>query len=207
MTTAPPLHLAEFRLVRALRAQEGEGPFTQLWNAQAGHLWSAVRGAVRSDAEALGWLASFRIDLAEKAASFNLEEALGAQVGRALYHHLRDGLPAGGELPAARLPPTQEGVAELPPRVRLGYLVDILFDWTPPDPAVRAAYRLLEPAADTNARLVVYTACLRSPPVEALIFPPGLPPSMPAPRRYRPSPLIAALGTALLVAAIAWYLA
>ncbi len=207
MTTAPPLDLAEFRLVRALRAREGEGPFTQLWNAQAGHLWSVVRGVVRSDAEALGWLASFRIDLAEEAASFNLEEALGAQVGRALYRHLRDGLPPGSQLPASRLPPTPEGVAVLPPRVRLGYLVDIFFDWTPPDPAVRTAYRLLEPAADTNARLVVYAACLRSPPVEALIFPPGLPPRPPAPpAKRRISLLIAAAGGALILAVLAWSL-
>lgn len=203
MTMPATLDLAEFRLLRALREQGGEGPFTQLWNAQAGHLWSVLRGVFGRDEEALGWMASFRVDLAQRAASFRLEEPLAPQVGAALYAHVCEALPEGGMLPWGPLPPTPASLAELPQRTRLGYLVDLFFDWTPPDPSVRVAYGLLEPAADTNARLVVYAACLRSPPVAALIFPPGLPPG-PArsPGRGR---LLLVFG--LLVAMIATFLA
>ncbi len=186
MTTPATLDLAEFRLLRALREQGGEGPFTQLWNAQAGHTWSVLRGVFGRDEEALGWMASFRVELAQRATSFRLEEALAAQVGQALYGHVHAALPEGGMLPWGPLAPTPLGVAELPQRTRLGYLVDLFFDWTPPDPSVRVAYSLLEPAADTNARLVVYAACLRSPPASALIFPAGVPPQpAPTPGRAR----------------------
>lgn len=173
---APPLDLAEFRLLQALRASPAGPVFTQLWNAQAGAAWSVFRALVDGDDQAIGWMASFRLDLAERAASFRVDEGVAPQVGRALYGHAHPAFLAPGLLPTAALSPDEIGIRALPPSARLAYLVDLFFDWTPPDPAVAGAYRLLEPAGDTNARLLVHTALLRNPPAEALILPPGVAP-------------------------------
>ncbi len=171
----PPLDLAEFRLLRALKANSGGAPFTQLWNAHAGAAWSVLRALVERDAEAIGWMASFRLDLAANIGRLRIDEGLAPQVGRALYAHVRPSLTDEGPLPETPLTPDEAGVRQLPPSIRLAYLVDLFFDWTPPDPRVRLAYRLLEPAADTDARLVVHAALLQNPPGDALILPPGVP--------------------------------
>ena len=191
------MDLAEFRLLRALRSGTGAA-FTQLWNAQAGAAWSVFRALVDADSEALGWMGSFRVDLQERTASFRADEGVAPQVGRALYEHALASFSDTGPLPTHTLSQDELGVRQLPACTRLGYLVDLFFDWTPPDPTVRAAYRLLEPSADTDARLLVHTALLRNPPGDALILPPGvtLPPERPpAPPRLR---LALAGGAALL---------
>lgn len=196
------MDLAEFRLLRALRAGTGAA-FTQLWNAQAGAAWSVFRALVNEDSEALGWMGSFRVDLQERTPSFRADEGVAPQVGRALYEHALASFSETGPLPTHTLPQDELGVRQLPACTRLGYLVDLFFDWTPPDPSVRAAYRLLEPSADTDARLLVHTALLRNPPGEALILPPGvtLPPERPpAPPRLR----FALLGGAVLAAILAF---
>ncbi len=177
----PPLDLAEFRLLQALRADPAGPAFTQLWNAQAGAGWSVFRALVDRDDDAIGWMATFRLDLAERAQGLRVDEGVAPQVGRALYEHALPAFSGPGVLPTDTLTPDEAGIRALPTSARLAYLVDLFFDWTPPDPAVVAVYRLLEPAEDTNARLLVHTALLRNPPAEALMLPPGFSPS-----HYRP---------------------
>ncbi len=193
-----PLDLAEFRLLQALRASPAGPAFTQLWNAQAGAGWSVFRALVDRDEDAIGWMASFRLELGERAPSFRVDEGVAPQVGRALYEHALPAFPGPGVLPTDALTPDESGVRELPASARLAYLVDLFFDWTPPNPAVRDAYRLLEPAGDTNARLLVHSALLRNPPAEALILPPGVAPSV-----YRPPTGFRALWPWLLGALLA----
>jgi hypothetical protein len=168
-----PLDLAEFRLLRALKSGHGGAAFLQLWNAQAGATWSVFRALVDRDVEAVGWMASFRLDLHERAGRLRPDQPLGPQVGEALYAHALPSFAARGALPAGPLSPDEAGVRALPPSTRLAYLVDLFFDWTPPDPRLPQAYRLLEPAADTDARLLVHTALMRTAPAEVLLFPPG----------------------------------
>lgn len=199
------MDLAEFRLLRALRAGTGAA-FTQLWNAQAGAAWSVFRALVAEDSEALGWMGSFRVDLQERITAFRADEGVSPQVGRALYEHALASFSETGPLPTHTLSQDELGVRQLPACTRLGYLVDLFFDWTPPDPTVRAAYRLLEPSADTDARLLVHTALLRNPPGEALILPPGvtLPPeSPPAPPRLLLA-LGAGAGLLVVLAFLGW---
>lgn len=181
---AATLDLAEFRLLRAAKSGGGAA-FTQLWNAQAGAAWSVFRAMVERDDDAVGWMASFRLELAERAAAFRVEEGLGPQVGRALWEHARPSFAAAGPLPEGPLTSDEAGLRRLPAATRLAYLVDLFFDWTPPDPTVRQAYRLLEPAEDTDARLLIHAALLRNPPAEALILPPGVRPPASARRTVR----------------------
>jgi hypothetical protein len=193
-----PADLAEFRLLRALRAGQ-PGAFPTLWNAQAGAVWSVIRALANTDAEALGWATSFRVDLAERVVDFGTGDPVAAQVGGALYAHLHEGFavgPAGGgvgaPLPPGPLPPTEEGARRIPPAARLLYLVDLFFDV--PIGAVEplagrearhtldAVRRLIEPGDDTDARLYVHTALMRPAPADALILPPGAEPPPPKPR-------------------------
>ena len=48
---AAPHDLAEFRLLRVLRSGFGGAAFLQLWNAQAGAMWSVFRAMVDRDAD------------------------------------------------------------------------------------------------------------------------------------------------------------
>jgi hypothetical protein len=168
-----PLDLAEFRLLRALKSGLGGAAFLQLWNAQAGATWSVFRALVDRDADAVGWMASFRLDLHERAVRLRADQPLAPQVGEALYEHALASFAGGGPLPSGPLTPDENGVRALPASTRLAYLVDLFFDWTAPDPRLRDAYRLLEPAEDTDARLLVHTALMRTAPAETLLFPPG----------------------------------
>ncbi|MFZ5475773.1 MAG: hypothetical protein ACOZNI_03265 [Myxococcota bacterium] len=185
-----PADLAEFRLLRALRGGQ-PGAFPSMWNAQAGAAWSVVRAMCGTDREAIGWMTSFRLDLAERAADFHTDAPVAAQVGHALYEHLRAGFRRGSALPPGPLTPDEAGVRRVPESERLIYLVDLFFDVTLEDGPeggrevarrVDAVRRLLEPTHDTDARLLVHSALLRTPPVEALILPPGAEPPPPRPR-------------------------
>ncbi len=201
---ATPLDLAEFRLLRALKSGFGGAAFIQLWNSQAGAVFSVFRALVDRDAEAVGWMASFRLDLHENVSRLHPDRPLGPQVGEALYGHALASFAGGGRLPEGPLTPDEAGVRALPASTRLAYLVDLFFDWTPPDPRLREAYRLIEPAEDTDARLLVHTALMRTPPPEALLFPPGSEPSYAhaPPRRVGRFRLLALFG-GLLVGAVA----
>lgn len=199
----PSTDLAEFRMLRALRAGQ-PGAFPSLWNAQAGALWSVTRALCATDAEALGWMASFRVELGERAPSFSADRPLGPQVGEALYTHL---LPQCGDFAPpvpARLTPDLAGVALIPSGMRLAYLVALYFDVDAEAlpgmdatrvAALREVARRLEPGDDTDAHLLIHTVLLRSPPVAALILPPGSEPATPPSRAgwY-------ALGGALVIA-------
>lgn len=201
-----PADLAEFRLLRALRAGQ-PGAFPSVWNAQAGPCWSVFRALTESDGEALGWMASFRLDLSERAVQFNAGEALAPQMGRALVEHVGDVFDDDEPLPTEPLTPDEAGLRCLPLGTRMLYLVDLFFDWSPPDPRVRAAYRLLEPAQDTDARLLVHAALMKSPPAAALILPPGAedeaPPVSPARRGVFLIAAVGALALAVLPLALA----
>ncbi len=138
---------------------------------------------------------------------FNPAEALAPQLGRALIEHAADAFTDDRPLPTASLTPDEAGLRALPLGTRLLYLVDLFFDWSPADPRVRAAYRLLEPAQDTDARLLVHAGLMRNAPAAALILPPGAEPEAPlvSPAR-RGVFAIAALGAlalALLPLAVA----
>ena len=168
--------LSEFRLLRALRAGQ-PGAWPSMWNAFAGDIWSVFRALVDSDTEALGWMASLRVDLAEEAQHFSASESLAPQVGRVLLAHAEAAFAGEGPLPEGPLTPDERGVRALPPRVRLRYLVDLFFDYAVADPGVRRAYALLEPSQDTDARMLVHAALLRAPPAGALVLPPGATPT------------------------------
>ncbi len=195
------LDLAEFRLLRALRAGTGAA-FIQLWNAHAGAVWTVFRALVDHDREALGWMASFRLDLQGRTTQFRADEGVSQQVGHALYDHACASFSEVAPLPEGPQPPDETGVRHLPPSARLGYLVDLFFDWTPPDDTIVAAYRLLEPAADTDARLVVHTALLRNPPAEAFILPPGGLPSSDLPPRWHRTGLILGIAGGIMLAGV-----
>ncbi len=197
-----PVDLAEFRLLRALRSGAGGAPFVQLWNAQAGAMWSVFRAMVERDEEAIGWMASFRLALQERVNELRVDEPVGPQVGRALYAHAVKELGASGGMPEGPLTPDEAGLRELPPGTRLAYLVDLFFDWAPPEPTVRAAHRLLEPDDDTDSRLLVYTALLRNPPGEAKILPPGEAPEPSTPRRAAALPFV--MGVVMALGLGAW---
>lgn len=186
---AAPADLAEFRLLRALRAGQ-PGAFPSLWNAQIGSVWSVVRAMTASDAEALGWVTTFRVDLAERVASFDTELPLARSVGLALYRHVRGAFPATEPLPEGPLPATEAGLRSLPPGARLPYLVHLFFDVDEAElcraaeadvrPVLRAVARRMEPGEDTDARLATHAELMRTPPAEALFLPPG---NEPPPRR------------------------
>lgn len=205
---AAPHDLAEFRLLRVLRSGFGGAAFLQLWNAQAGAMWSVFRAMVERDADALGWMASFRLELHERVGRLRADQPLAAQIGEALYEHALPSFGGGGPLPTGPLTPNEAGVRALPNSTRLAYLVDLFFDWTAPDPRIREAYRLLEPAEDTDARLLVHSALMRTPPADALLFPPGADPAARHASGRRPSHfrLVALFGGLLLgaVLAAAW---
>lgn len=192
--------LSEFRLLRALRAGQ-PGAWPSLWNAFAGDIWSVFRALVDTDAEALGWMASLRVDLAEEAQHFSASESLAPQVGRVLLAHAEAAFSGEGPLPEGPLTPDERGVRALPPRVRLRYLVDLFFDYTVADPGVRRAYALLEPSQDTDARMLVHAALLRAAPAGALVLPPGATPPRRSWWRWFVPGVVA--GT-LLVVACAW---
>lgn len=192
--------LSEFRLLRALRAGQA-GAWPSLWNAFAGDIWSVFRALVDTDAEALGWMASLRLDLAEEAQHFSASESLAPQVGRVLLAHADAAFSAEGPLPDGPLTPDERGVRALPPRTRLRYLVDLFFDHSVEDPAVRRACALLEPSQDTDARMLVHAALLRAAPAAALVLPPGATPPRRSPWRWFVPGV--ALGTVLMVG---WWL-
>lgn len=198
--------LASFRLVRALRAGQ-PGAFPSLWNAQAGSVWSVVRAMVATDAVALGWMTSFRVELGELVVGFDPEIPLAEQVGLALHAHLAPAFRRDAPLPEGPLAPDDAGLRALPERARLLYLLALYFDLADDDLArraggdapalVRAVAHRLEPAEDTDAHQVAHAALLRNPPATALILPPGA--DTPPPRR----PWGWWIAGALLVAAIA----
>ncbi len=186
-----PADLAEFRLVRALQTGQ-PGAFPTLWNAQAGAVWSVIRALCATDAEAIGWATTFRVELAERASSLGTGEPVAAQVGLLLYTHLRAGFPGTAALPDGPLPATEAGARQLPEAARLVYLVDLFFD-VPMASLERlagkgtratldAVHRLMEPADDTDARLYVHAALMRPAPAAALILPPGAEPPPPRSR-------------------------
>jgi hypothetical protein len=183
--------LSEYRLVRALRAGQ-PGAFPSLWNAHVGSIWSVVRALVGSDAEALGWVTTFRVDLASRVAAFDPELSLPAQVGAALHAHLAAAFPTVAPLPEGPLAPTEDGLRAVPVGARLLYLLDLFFD-VPEDvlvrgadpearPVLHAVMRLLEPSGDTDARLFTHATLLRTPPLGALFLPPGNEPPAARPR-------------------------
>lgn len=186
-----PADLAEFRLVRALQTSQ-PGAFPTLWNAQAGAVWSVIRALCRHDADAIGWATTFRVELAERASALGTGDPVAAQVGLHLYAHLRAGFPGTAPLPPPPVPATEAGARQIPEAARLLYLVDLFFD-VPIDALERlagrearhtldAVHRLLEPRDDTDARLYVHAALMRSAPAAALILPPGAEPAPPKPR-------------------------
>jgi hypothetical protein len=205
-----PADLAEFRLVRALRSGQA-GAFPTLWNAQVGAIWSVIRALTADDREAVGWTTSFRVELSERAPEMGTSEPMPVQVGLALFRHLKDGFPGVAPLPDGPIPPTEAGLRQIPPQARLLYLVDLFFD-VPVDPLERLAgqpvrrlldtvHRLMEPSADTDARLYVHAALMRPAPMDVLFLPPGLGPPPPRPRWWIP---VVAGGLVLALAAVPW---
>lgn len=172
MSPHPPADLAEFRLARALRTG-GPGAFVQLWNGQAGATWSVFSTCCAHEAEALGWMHSFRLDLGERVSQFQAGMPLRPQVGKALLEHVGGGFDDHDAMPEGPLSPDEAGVRRLPRALRAQYLVDLFFDYTAPGDSLRRAYHLLEPAGDTDARLVIHEALMRNPPAAALVLPPG----------------------------------
>lgn len=183
--------LADYRLLHALRTGQAGG-FAGLWNSHLGPAWSVLRVLCESEAEAMGWITTFRLDLAQRVMRFTAEEPLAVQVGLALFQHLRGGFPRTEPLPAGPLPPTEESLRRLPEAHRLLYLVELFFD-VPEDalcraagadvrPALRDVTRLMEPGGDTAARLQTHTVLLREPPPAAYFLPPRAEPPAPRPR-------------------------
>ena len=187
--------LSEYRLMRALRAGQ-PGAFPSLWSAHVGAIWSVVRALAQTDAEALGWVTTFRVDLGGRVATFDPEAPLGAQVGQALHAHLRAHFTAAQPLPTAPLPRTEAGLRQLPVALRLPYLVELFFDVPSPGPEPR-----FEGQDDTDARLYTHAALLRTPPLGALFLPPGNEAPTPKPRWGW---FVAGLCLVLIVATSAW---
>lgn len=226
--TPGPADLAEFRLVQALRAGR-PGAFPTLWNAQAGAIWSVVRALCETDAEAVGWATTFRVELGERAGEFGAGEPVAAQVGVALYQHLKEGFARTAPLPEAPVPATEEGVRRVPEAARLLYLVDLFFD-VPVEALERhagkgarrtleAVHALIDPSApvaepnatwgpdqEEDARLYVHAALMKSAPVDVLLLPPGAAPEPPRPKWWL---LVVALalvvGLASLPSVLAWF--
>lgn len=205
---AAPADLAEYRLLRALKAGQ-PGAFPSLWNAQAGAVWSVVRALCASDPEAVGWVTTFRVELAENLGGIDPGGPVGAQIGAALYRHLHGAFDRDAPLPDGRLPATEEGLRRVPEHKRLLYLVDLFFDLDPASlvavagrDAVReldAVRRLFEPGDDTAARDAVHASLLRAAPAEALILPPG---DEPEPPRFRFWPWVVGGAALLLVTGV-----
>ena len=168
--------LSEYRLVRALRAGQ-PGAFPSLWTAQVGSIWSVVRALVDSDAEALGWVTTFRVDLGGRVGSFDPEVSVARQVGLALHEHLRGHFSALEPMPTGPLPRRETGLRQLPPGARLSYLLDLFFDL----PADTLAGRF-DGGDDPDARLFTHAALMRTPPLGALFLPPGMEVPPPRPR-------------------------
>lgn len=186
-------NLADFRLLRALRGGQ-PGAFPNLWNAQAGAIWSVVRALCPDDATALGWMASFRLDLSEQAQGFDATEPVAPQVGLALCRHLAPHMTEEGPLPRGPLSPDEAGLELLPRFARLLYLLTLFFD-VPEEalvgvageaarPVLRGAVRAFEPVDDTDAHLLTHAALLRNPPAAALLLPPGTEPAPPPRGRW-----------------------
>lgn len=202
--------LSEFRLVRALRAGQ-PGAFPSLWNAHVGSIWSVVRALVEADAEALGWVTTFRVDLAERVAGFDPESPLAGQVGLALFRHLRGHFAAVAPMPGDPLPRSESGLRQLPAGARLLYLIELFFD-VPESalgrvaeadvrPVLREVTRRLEPHEDTDARLFTHAALLRTPPLGALFLPPG---NEAAPPRARWAWFVVGFTLVLVLATSSW---
>lgn len=183
--------LADYRLLHALRSGQ-PGGFASLWNAHVGRAWSVLRALCASDAEAMGWVTTFRVDLAQRVMTFDAEEPLAMQVGLALYQHLRGGFPRAEPLPEVPFPATEDALRTIPEGLRLLYLVELFFD-VPEDalcraagadvrPQLREVARRMEPDGDTAARLTTHTALLREPPAAAYFLPPHAEPPPPRPR-------------------------
>lgn len=174
-----PADLAEYRLLRALRAGQ-PGAFPSLWNAQAGAVWSVVRALCDSDQSAIGWATTFRVELSER--DFALDEPIAVQVGAALYAHLHGDFDRDAALPTGRLSADEAGLRQVPEHKRLLYLVDLFFDVGPALSVVagreaprelEAVRRLFEPGDDTAARDAVHAQLLRPAPLDVLVVPPG----------------------------------
>lgn len=183
--------LSEYRLARAV--QTGQvGAFPTFWNAQAGKLWSVARAMSASDADALGWMTSFRVELERLSPGLDPSAPLGPQVGVALCRHLEASFVDRSPLPAGDLPATEESLRRIPDRARLLYLLTLFFDVPEASLAdvagadapglIRAVMARLEPVADTDAHLATHLSLLRTPPAGALFLPPG---SEPAPKPSR----------------------
>lgn len=200
--------LAEYRLLRALKAGQ-PGAFPSLWNAQAGAVWSVVRALCATDREAVGWVVTFRVELAENLGGIDPGGPVGAQIGAALYRHLHGAFDRDAALPEGPLPADEEGLRRVPEHPRLLYLVDLFFDLGAGDlkalagrdaPATLERVRkLFEPRDDTDARDAVHAALLRAAPAEALILPPG---EEPEPPKFRFWPWIVGGAALLLVTGV-----
>ena len=186
-----PADLAAFRTVRALRTSQ-PGAYAALWNAHAGPLWSVVRCACASDAEAVGWMLSLRVDLADRVTTFEPHVGIGPQLGLALLQHVAGDLLLhcdGIVLPAPFAESPREAVNSLPRPARLLYATDVYFDVDPDDVGrvthvaagallerARALIDPLDAAARDEHRGALAAALYRAPPPEALFLPPGATP-------------------------------
>jgi hypothetical protein len=162
--------LGAVRLIRAVRARRA-GAFAALWVDQAPAVWSVLRLLCPDERAALGWMASFRMDLAELAVAFVATDPLGPQVGAALRDHLGDALPQHGP------PGTSEAelaVLALPPTARLAWLLDLFFDLAAPGPEAAAVRARLDPLDQTGARIRSRVLLGRDPPAEAVDVAPGV---------------------------------
>ena len=161
--------LGAVRLIRAVRARQA-GAFAALWVEQAPAVWSVLRLLCPDERAALGWMASFRMDLAEVATTFVATDPLGPQVGAALRDHLGDALPAVGPSGTAE---AEFAALALPPAARLAWLLDLFFDLAAAGPEAAAVRAKLDPLDQTGARIRARVLLGREPPAEALDVAPG----------------------------------
>lgn len=184
-----PLDLAAWRRMKAVRQGLPAG-FGELWNEQAGGIWSVVRRLCQREEEALGWCTSFRMALEESVFRLDPLSPLPPQIGARLFEHLLPAFREHAPVPSGVIPPTAEGIALLPPMVRLCWLIELFFDVSEDIfaveegllPRLRAARSVIEPVSTTDLRAELRQILLLSPPEAALILAPGQ--DAPPPRRY-----------------------
>ena len=172
--------LSAWRQVKAAR-EGGEGGFAGLWNAHAPAIWSVIRPLCRKEEEAVGWCSSLRLVLSADVNRLDPSMPLLPQIGVRLFQHLAPAFRGPGEVPLEPLPPTPEGVAQLPSLLRLAWLAELFFDLPEPVfeaepdlmPRLRAARRVLEPPLATAQRAALRLTLLRVPPPQILVLPPG----------------------------------
>lgn len=178
--------LEAYRTLRALR--EGRpGVWPSLWNTQAPAVWSILR-ELYGESEALGWLSSFRFELAQRIERFEPLQPLSSQIGLALVQHLK---------PPFRARP----IGNLPPEAYSLLLVDLFFDiqellGEDDQERLRAAWRFLGTEAEADA---LRARVQRRPPDAALLLPPGAEPPPPRPRWH-----LWTGGLTLLVIVLTW---